>query len=160
MNLLPRLVYLFRTLPISICMPDLPRFQNKVLRFIWGNKRPRVNKRTLYMPKLRGVPGVPDLAKYYRGAQLAQLIQVHSSSPPPTWMKLESSLHPTKPNSHLMWLQPKDRPVMMCPTFSFSLHLWERLAKPHGFKSPHTPMAPLVHNPAFTAGLHPHTIAW
>lgn len=59
-----------------------------------------------------------------------------------------------------MWLQPKDRPVMMCPTLSFSLHLWDRLVKSYGFKSPHTPMAPLVLNPTFTSGLHPHTFAW
>lgn len=133
MNLLPRLLYLFRILPISICMPELRKFQNKVLKFIWGNKRPWVNKRTLYAPKLKGGLGVPDLAKYYHAAQLVQIIHFYSGSPQPIWMKLESSLHLTKPISHLMWLKSKVRQVMLWPTLSFSLHLWDRLTKPYGF---------------------------
>lgn len=38
MNLLPRLLYLFRTLPVQISMPDLHTFQNGVLKIIWGKK--------------------------------------------------------------------------------------------------------------------------
>lgn len=51
MNMLPRILYLFRTLPVALAKLDLKSFQTKLLSFIWGNKRPRVNIRTLYAPR-------------------------------------------------------------------------------------------------------------
>ena len=73
MNILPRLLYLFRTLPVILNHSDLKNFQRTLLRYMWGNKRPRVNKSTLYTPKCRGGLGLPDLQKYFHAAQLAQL---------------------------------------------------------------------------------------
>lgn len=99
---------MFRTLPIAIRMPDPKVLQNKIMKFIWGDKRPRVNRRTLYTPKLRGGLEAPDLAKYFEAAQLAQLIRFHSLQAQPSWMKIELSSHPTKPISHMMWLHIRD----------------------------------------------------
>lgn len=160
MNILPRLLYLFRTLPIAINRHDLKVFQKKIMQFIWGNTRPRVNQQTLYAPRIKGGLGVPNLVRYFEAAQLAQLIRTHSGLPQPSWMKLESSPYPTKPISHLMWLHMKDRPIILCPTLSFSLSLWDRLQKPFTFRSPHAPLAPLTGNPEFTPGLNPQRLLW
>lgn len=62
--------------------------------------------------------------------------------------------------SHLMWLTAKARPVIICPTLSFSLNLWDRLSATYKFRSLHSPLAPLLHNPAFTPGPSPHDFAW
>lgn len=64
------------------------------------------------------------------------------------------------PIRHLLWLCPKERPIILCPTLSFSLILWDRLAARYGFKSPYTPLAPLLQNPASTLCLHPHNCTW
>lgn len=78
MNELPRILYLFRTLPVALAKLDLKSFQTKLLSFIWGNKRPRVNIRMLHAPKGKGGLGFPDLLKYYYAAQLAQITRFHS----------------------------------------------------------------------------------
>lgn len=88
------------------------------------------------------------------------MTQFHTQQPRPLWMSLECSLYPNKEISHLMWMKGKDRLVMLCPTLTFSLHLWDRLLASHGFKYLHTPLAPLFGNPPFTPGLHSHNFAW
>lgn len=59
-----------------------------------------------------------------------------------------------------MWLPFKYRPIILCPSLSFSLGLWGRLTKTYKFKSSHTPLAPLFQNPNFTLGFAPQTFNW
>lgn len=119
-----------------------------------------MNAHTLHAPKLNGGLGLLDLVKYFYATQLAQLIHFHSQTPQPLWMKIELSLYPTKPISHLMWLRNTNRPTIMCSTLFFSLSLWDRLSKSHKFISPHVPLAPLTCNPAFTPGFNPLVFTW
>lgn len=84
MNLLPRLLYQFRTLQVAICMSELNMLQSKIMNLIWWDKRPRVTRRTLFTPKLRGDLEAPDLAKDFYAAQLAQLIHYHSLQSQPS----------------------------------------------------------------------------
>lgn len=155
MNILQRFLYLFRTLPISIHMPDLKLLQRKISNFIWMNKIPRVNAHTVHAPKLQGGLGLSYLVKYFHATQLAQLTHFLSHLPQPSWMKIESSLYPSKPISHLLWLQNKNSPPIMCPTLFFFFSLWDRLSKAHQCISPHVPLAPLTGNPSFASGLNP-----
>lgn len=66
-------------------------FKIKMLLFIWRDKKPRVNRCTLYNPKQRGGLGVPDLAKYHYAAQLAQLIRFNTQQSHSLWMQAEPS---------------------------------------------------------------------
>lgn len=91
-NILSRLLYLFRTLPIGISGQDLKRFHGKNLKFIWGDQRPRVNKRILNTPKRMGGLGVPNLLKYFQAAQVVYPIKFHSNHYPLAWMQIEASL--------------------------------------------------------------------
>lgn len=100
------------------------------------NKRPLVNAHTLHTPRLQGGLGLINCIKYFNATQLAQLISFHSLSPQPLWMKIESSLYPSKPINHLIWLQNKNRPPIMHPTLSFSLSSWDRLSKTQMYFSP------------------------
>lgn len=65
MNILPRILYLCHSLTVTINMSDLTAFQNKMLSFIWGDKKPRVNKSTLFAPKTKEGLVFPDLIKYF-----------------------------------------------------------------------------------------------
>lgn len=63
MVLLLKVLYYFCTLPVAVSVGELQRFQNKILRFIWG---PRVMRCSLYTRWELGGLEVPDLRKDYR----------------------------------------------------------------------------------------------
>ena len=160
MNVLPRLFYFFRTLPVSLPHNDLKQFKHKVLQFIWGDKRPRVNRSTLYTPRRKGGLGLLYLLKYFYAAQVAQLSRFHSQRQQAIWMIMESRSCRPSPISHLMWLPTNERPAILCPTLSLSLDIWDRLSRTHKFRSPHTPLAPFLQNKTFTPGLTPQAFNW
>lgn len=149
MNVLPRMLYLFGTLPVTVAKLDLKSFQTKQLLFIWGNKRPRVNMRTLRTPRSKGGLGFPGLLKYYYAAQLAHITRFHSSRPHPIRMQIEAEACKTHSISSILWLSLKQRPPILCPALSISLSIWDRLLKSHKFQSSHTPLAPILGNAGF-----------
>lgn len=77
MTLLPRIFYLFRSLPIPIRKDQLWNFQSRLIRFIWGTRGHRVAK-TLYRTRDKGGVGLPILLWYYQAAQLTQLSIIYS----------------------------------------------------------------------------------
>lgn len=72
-NILPKLLYLFQTLPIEISQFNV---WNKihVSRYIWQGKRPRIRFKTLQLTKGKGGWGLPSLREYYWAAQLKPMI--------------------------------------------------------------------------------------
>uniref|UniRef100_A0A8C5Q0C8 Reverse transcriptase domain-containing protein n=1 Tax=Leptobrachium leishanense TaxID=445787 RepID=A0A8C5Q0C8_9ANUR len=65
MNLLPRLLYLFSTLPIFIPLSFFSALRTILLRFIWLTGRPRVSFAVLCRQKDRGGLALPDPRKYF-----------------------------------------------------------------------------------------------
>ncbi len=57
MNILPRLLYLFLSLPIEIPQEQFREWNKHISRFIWDKKRPRVKLSTLQLPEERGGHG-------------------------------------------------------------------------------------------------------
>uniref|UniRef100_A0A3B3B8H2 Reverse transcriptase domain-containing protein n=1 Tax=Oryzias melastigma TaxID=30732 RepID=A0A3B3B8H2_ORYME len=57
MDILPRFLYLFQTLPVELTDQDFAEWDKLVSRFIWQGKRPRVRYRTLQLPKEKGGQG-------------------------------------------------------------------------------------------------------
>lgn len=152
MNVLPKILYLFRTLPVALIRSDLVAFQRKML-FIWGYKRPRGKKHTLYTPKKGS--GLEVWVKYFYAAQLAQLIQFHTTRSNHLWVQAESCSCPSKPISHMLWLPSKQRPTIPCPSLLFSLGIWDRLSRAFKFKSPHSLLALLFQNQSSPWALPP-----
>uniref|UniRef100_A0A8C5MEI7 Reverse transcriptase domain-containing protein n=1 Tax=Leptobrachium leishanense TaxID=445787 RepID=A0A8C5MEI7_9ANUR len=75
MTALPKLLYLFRTLPVRLLPTMLPVLQSAFYRYVWQGKKTRVSRTVLCQPKQRGGPAVPDLTLYYEAAQLTWLLQ-------------------------------------------------------------------------------------
>lgn len=90
MSILPKILYLFRVLPIAVPAHFLRILQRKTLQYIWGNAKPRLPKPTLYSLRIQRGLGVPDFTKYYYAAQLSQLTKYHATSEIPLWVALES----------------------------------------------------------------------
>ena len=70
MNILPRLLYLYQSLPIPIPQSQFMEWDKWISRFIWVGKRPRIRLATLQLPKERGGMAVPSFKDYYYAAQI------------------------------------------------------------------------------------------
>lgn len=74
MNILPRFLYLFQTLPIEINLNQFNEWDKMLSRYIWQSKRPRVRLKTLQLAKQKGGWGLPHLRYYYIAAQMRAVI--------------------------------------------------------------------------------------
>lgn len=61
MNLLPRLLFLFQSLPIRVPMSIFKMLNKFISQFIWQNKRPRIKLKTLHLPKDKGCLALRNL---------------------------------------------------------------------------------------------------
>ena len=80
MNVLPRLLFLFCSLPIAVPVSTFKLLDRLVSRFIWQNKRPRVRLKVLCLHKEKGGLSLSHFRSYYWAAQLRVLV---------SWMRLD-----------------------------------------------------------------------
>lgn len=65
MNVLPRLLYVFLSLPIRIPESQFSAWNKLISRFIWAGAKPRIKLRTLQLDKERGGLALPDFKQYH-----------------------------------------------------------------------------------------------
>ncbi|XP_018429813.1 PREDICTED: integrin beta-2-like [Nanorana parkeri] len=163
MTLLPKLLYLFRTLPVAIPNFALRSMQNSVMSFIWRDKRPRVARKTLYCHRRQGGLGVPDLKKYYQAAQIASIAALHIQLDPPLWTLLEIPyVHPCSLSS-IPWLTPIHRPSLLSPILTHTLRIWDSTKYTAALISPHLHLTTLMGNPMFPPAMdttHRYVLNW
>lgn len=92
MNILPRLLYLFLSLPVEVPLKQFREWNKHISRFIWNKQRPRVKLSTLQLPEERGGKALPSLRDYYLAAQLRPLVYWCNSSYVAKWKTVELSL--------------------------------------------------------------------
>ena len=92
MVILPRLLYLFLSLPVEIPLKQFREWNKHISRFIWDKKRPRVRFSTLQLPRERGGMSLPSLRDYYISAQLRPLVYWCNPSYTAKWKDIERSL--------------------------------------------------------------------
>ena len=92
MNILPRLLYLFLSLPVEIPLQQFREWNKHISRFIWNKQKPRVKFSTLQLPEDRGGKALPSLRDYYLAAQLRPLIYWCNSSYVAKWKTMDLSL--------------------------------------------------------------------
>lgn len=74
MNILPRLLYVFQSLPVNVPKHQFSKWDKCISRFLWEGKRPRVRYTTLQISKDKGGLALPNLREYFHAAQLRHLI--------------------------------------------------------------------------------------
>ena len=94
MNILPKLLYLFQTLPIEIGQKQFNEWDKILSRYIWQGKRPRIRFKTLQLPKTKGGWGLPSLRDYYWAAQLRPITCWCNPSYDAQWKNIEEDLTP------------------------------------------------------------------
>nr|GEZ82414.1 hypothetical protein [Tanacetum cinerariifolium] len=65
MNVLPKMMFLFQTIPVIISDAPFKEWQKDISKFIWQGKKPRVKYKILQDAKERGGLGLPDLKVYH-----------------------------------------------------------------------------------------------
>lgn len=58
MNILPRLLYLFQSLPVEIPTTQFMEWDKLISRFLWQGRKPRVRYKTLQLRKEKGGLGL------------------------------------------------------------------------------------------------------
>uniref|UniRef100_A0A670J4J4 Reverse transcriptase domain-containing protein n=1 Tax=Podarcis muralis TaxID=64176 RepID=A0A670J4J4_PODMU len=81
MNILPRMLFLFQTIPILKGLKQCKEWQRALAKYIWQGKRPRIKMKILIDKKERGGFSLLDLSLYYEAACILWLKD---------WIKLEN----------------------------------------------------------------------
>uniref|UniRef100_A0A3Q1G8Y6 IQ motif and ubiquitin domain containing n=1 Tax=Acanthochromis polyacanthus TaxID=80966 RepID=A0A3Q1G8Y6_9TELE len=89
MNILPRLLYIFRTLPVEVDDSCFKEWDKLISRFIWQEKRPRIRYNSLQSRKEKGGMALPFLKKYFSASQLIPLLHWCNSNYKAKWKELE-----------------------------------------------------------------------
>ena len=125
MVILPRLLYLFLSLPVEISMKQFREWNKHISRFIWDKKRPRVRFSTLQLPREKGGMSLPSLRDYYLSAQLRPLVYWCNPSYVAKWKRIELSLMDKPIQSLLGCIDGgKGMPLTSSQWVNLSLKIW------------------------------------
>ena len=160
MTLLPKILYLFRSLPIPVTKSYIDSLQSAITKFIWEKKGNRLSKTVLFRPRLKGGLGLPNLWWYYRAAQLSQFSIIYLKGPKPDWVSMEKAVTPGFTLDFLLWNHPRNRPPILAPTLSHSMSLCDSLHKLPSLVSHWHPLAHIFHNSRFQPGLDIVAFKW
>lgn len=130
MNVLPRLLYLFQTLPIQVDQIQFNEWDKMISRYIWIGKKPRVCFKTLQLAKEKGGWGLPSLRDYFRAAQMKTLINWCDISYTAQWKNIEEKTFPFPIQATLAdrdmqkHIDTADNPWVEC-----TLSVWKNVVK-------------------------------
>uniref|UniRef100_A0A3Q3B6N5 Reverse transcriptase domain-containing protein n=1 Tax=Kryptolebias marmoratus TaxID=37003 RepID=A0A3Q3B6N5_KRYMA len=101
MNLLPRFLYLFMSLPIRISNTHFHAWDRLISRFIWSGTRPRIKFKTLQINRDQGGLALPNLREYYYAAQMRFMVCWCSPEMEPGWKQIELRHGGVQPQTRL-----------------------------------------------------------
>lgn len=90
MNILPRYLYLFQCLPISLPKSFFSKLDSIILTFLWEGKPPRIKLPHLQRGRTEGGLGLPHFLHYYWAANIHK-ITLWIGEPDHGWCKLEAT---------------------------------------------------------------------
>uniref|UniRef100_A0A8D0KLK4 Reverse transcriptase domain-containing protein n=1 Tax=Salvator merianae TaxID=96440 RepID=A0A8D0KLK4_SALMN len=75
MNVLPRVMFLFQSIPIIIKDEVFKKWQKDLTSFIWQGKKPRIRFKLMQDAKERGGLGLPNLKLYFAACCLSWIVK-------------------------------------------------------------------------------------
>ena len=92
MNILPRLLYPFQMLPISVPTQTFNSLNKLISRFIWQGKRPRIRFKTIQLAKTAGGLALPNFKYYFWAAQLRPITSWLEDDESTRWLNIEKHM--------------------------------------------------------------------
>uniref|UniRef100_A0A8C5QDZ1 Uncharacterized protein n=1 Tax=Leptobrachium leishanense TaxID=445787 RepID=A0A8C5QDZ1_9ANUR len=154
MNVLPRILYLLQTIPLTLPTHYLRAFRKCFIDFIWAGSRPRLQFAIMCRSKSQGGLALPDIRLYYYASHLTRILDWMSPTSAKKWLDLETKLANT-PLWAVPWLLPNQlpHPCRTAPTLAGTVHLWHRLRIRYTLATFPSPLLPLSHNPGLPGGV-------
>ena len=109
MNILPRLLFLFQSLPIAVPPSLFKLIENIISKFIWQNRRPRIRLKILMSAKVKGGLGLPNMKMYYWAAQLRAVVAWAFRDAETGWVPIEQNSIPGITLSTLPFISQESR---------------------------------------------------
>lgn len=131
MQILPKLLYYFRTLPIPIPQLFFEKLASKLRQFIWDGKKPRISLSKLYESKQSGGVSLPNAQAYYYAAVLSQTRFWFSDQEDNLWNQIEQQITEGHDLPALAIAACIDHRVIcpQYPTIVATITAWTRLLK-------------------------------
>uniref|UniRef100_A0A8C5LPC0 Reverse transcriptase domain-containing protein n=1 Tax=Leptobrachium leishanense TaxID=445787 RepID=A0A8C5LPC0_9ANUR len=128
MIILPKLLYVFRALPLNLPKHYLVKVQSVLTSYVWNNKRPRVPRKLLTYRHRDGGLNMIHVQHYYWASCLASLSESFHTHPAPQWLTIEAAYMEGHDLPTLLWVPVRARPRISSPLTSTVLHLriWDK----------------------------------
>jgi len=149
MNVLPRFLFLFQTLPIFLPKSYFKALNTTLLSYIWAGKPPRIQISILQRPKQDGGLALPNMQLYYWAANL-QKLKTWYHSPDTNWCIIEASSCTSSSLPALLFAPRTTRPSQYTnnPIVLSSLKIWKQFRQHFGLISSSV-LSPICNNHLF-----------